>query len=128
MNSPAQRHVTQGLDRRAADDGHFGHLAHLQPVQGSRAALSSPRPVYTESRPGIPIDRNHPFRPIATGLWSGVRAPSHDPDSAANATGEITYAQNRRHASAVCCWLASIGVGANHALRYARHLGIKSLR
>lgn len=73
MNSPAQRHVTQGLDRRAADDGHFGDLAHLQPVQGSRAALSSPRPVYTESRPGIPIDRNHPFRPIATGLWSGVR-------------------------------------------------------
>lgn len=120
MNSPAQRHVTQGLDRCAADDGQFGDLAHLQPVQGSRAALSSLRPVYTESRPGIPIDRDHPFRPIATGLWTGVRAPSHDPGSAANATSEITYAQNGRHASTVCCWLAPIGVGANHALRYAR--------
>lgn len=43
MNSPAQRHVTQGLDRCAADDGQFGDLAHLQPVQGSRAALSSLR-------------------------------------------------------------------------------------
>lgn len=53
--------------------------AHLQPVQGSRAALSPLRPVYTECRPGIPIDRDHPFRPIATGLWTGVRAPSHDP-------------------------------------------------
>lgn len=53
--------------------------AHLQPVQGSRAALSPLRPVYTECRPGIPIDRDHPFRPIATGLLTGVRAPSHDP-------------------------------------------------
>lgn len=41
-------------------------------------------------------------------------------ESAANATSEITYAQNRRHASAVCCWLAPIAVGANcTALRAA---------
>lgn len=33
MNSPAQRHVTQGLDRCAADDGQFGDLARLQLVR-----------------------------------------------------------------------------------------------
>jgi hypothetical protein len=39
---------------------------------------------YDRSRPGVPIDRDHPFRAIATSLWNSV---SFIPEYVANTHG-----------------------------------------